>query len=609
MNMRSMAVRALGATILTSGFVALAAGVPAGTVAAGAAAPASCSAHWLKAVSGSWATAKDWSGDAVPTGGRVCITVNGTYTVSLTTGESLTNLTVGGTSGTQTLRVDGSGGSSTELYAASGSTTAHGVILLQSTKIQGGSYLSGNTFTNEGQINTDTSGGGIRFIETNIINRGGSLHLDASKTAWDDGNTFTNLSGSLDVGTGASVVFGGSQFNQDGGTIGGAGPAPVIDDGTLNFTGSGAGSFTMEDGGTLKGSTVAGQTVTIEGGPNSECEVGLAANFTNGGTLVLTSNDPSYWSDLNGNGFQLFNTGTLTVAPGSGGARYLEADTVNTGTMNIDADVAYDDGNNLTNNAGTIDIAAGANLVEEGGTVTQASGTVTGAGNLDLDEGTLDLAAGGGAGTFDTYGVVSLEGTCAADQTVAVNASDATGNAELALQADFTNNGTITFDTLDPDVYTDLAGSFTFDNAGTVTTEAGAGGIAYFESDTTNTGTFDLEAASNQFDEANPLTSSGTIELAAGANLQMGGGPLTLQAGGTLRLPVTGTTSATVTNVGALTVGGTLAIPTTGSPAVGTEYHLVTSTSRSGSWAGFHFTGASYTVAGKPTGVYATVKA
>ncbi len=589
---------------VAAGLATTALGVGAVGVTAAGASP-SC-VHWLKPVSGSWATAKDWSGGQVPTSGAVCISVAGTYTVTLTQSVSLTTLTVGGTSGTQTLKVDGNGGNLTELsMGTSGSTTAHGVILLQSTKVQGGSDLAGGVFTNMGAIDTDTSGGGIRYIETDIENKGGTLNLNASKTEWDEGNPFTNLSGSLKVGAGAQAVFDGSQFNQLAGTVTGS---PVLAGGTLNFNGDGAGAFTLENGVTLKGTQESDQSVTIQGGPSSSADASLNANYTNHGNINLTSTNPADSADLSSGGFQLFNDGTITSLAGAGGSRYIEVDTVNAGTMAINATLSYDDGNSLTNNAGTVDVASGASLDLDGSAVTQGAGTITGDGQVDLGGGSLDLQ-GTGAGTFTLLGAVAVSGDSAAGQTLDVVASDATGAADLALQNNFTNAGTIEFDSENADTSTDVSGAFTFDNTGTVTTVQDGGGNRFFEADTTNEGTMHLDALSNAFDDGNSFTSTGTLDLGHGSNLNMGGGPLTFgTGGGSVSIPVDGASSATITNVGALAIGGTLAIPTTGTPAVGTEYQLIACTSRTGSWGSFHITGAAYTISSRPTGVTATVK-
>src|SRR5436190_10712498 len=59
---------------------------------------------WTNAAGGSWQTGSNWSTGAVPQpGDRAFITLDGTYKVTLDDDVSIAGLTLGGTSGTQTL--------------------------------------------------------------------------------------------------------------------------------------------------------------------------------------------------------------------------------------------------------------------------------------------------------------------------------------------------------------------------------------------------------------------------------------------------------------------------------------------------------------------------
>ncbi len=76
--------------------------------ASAANAAAACDS-WTNAAGGSWATASNWSTGVVPsTSDDVCITLPGTYTVTLAPyssagGDIVASLTIGGGAGTQTL--------------------------------------------------------------------------------------------------------------------------------------------------------------------------------------------------------------------------------------------------------------------------------------------------------------------------------------------------------------------------------------------------------------------------------------------------------------------------------------------------------------------------
>src|SRR5271169_6696639 len=65
-----------------------------------------CMNSWTNTAGGSWSTASNWSKGTVPSSSEeVCITASGTYTVTMgsTASTTVKALTIGGTSGTQTL--------------------------------------------------------------------------------------------------------------------------------------------------------------------------------------------------------------------------------------------------------------------------------------------------------------------------------------------------------------------------------------------------------------------------------------------------------------------------------------------------------------------------
>ena len=88
-----------------------------------AAQAAGCQDTWKNTKGGSWFEGTNWSTKAPPTSTEeACITEPGTYTVTMTqTSSTVTvkSLTVGGSSGTQTLVVSGSNSLNANLTAAS----------------------------------------------------------------------------------------------------------------------------------------------------------------------------------------------------------------------------------------------------------------------------------------------------------------------------------------------------------------------------------------------------------------------------------------------------------------------------------------------------------
>src|SRR5713226_3655153 len=70
-----------------------------------------CSDSWVNAGGGSWSTGSNWSTGSPPVpGDDVCIDLAGTYSVTLpATTATINSLTLGGTSGTQTLVLQADG--------------------------------------------------------------------------------------------------------------------------------------------------------------------------------------------------------------------------------------------------------------------------------------------------------------------------------------------------------------------------------------------------------------------------------------------------------------------------------------------------------------------
>jgi len=163
---------------------------------------APCSDSWKTAVSGSWSTPGDWSTGVVPsTGDNVCITVAGTYTVTLTGQPSgINTLALGGTSGTQTLSLvpNPTNGYAELTAAASSSISADGVLDI-ATPTSGGYYAkytqTAGTLTNTGTITVDApSVAGVSDYLDGAIDNQGSV--DANSTLTLASGSFTDDTGS-----------------------------------------------------------------------------------------------------------------------------------------------------------------------------------------------------------------------------------------------------------------------------------------------------------------------------------------------------------------------------------------------------------------------------
>jgi hypothetical protein len=103
-------------TAVVAGLCATATGLRAATIS------------WASPTGGDWNTAANWSPAQVPTGSdTVFITNNGTFTVTAASGLSVANLTLGGTSGTQTVNWSSGTLSGALTVATNGVLTVSGV--------------------------------------------------------------------------------------------------------------------------------------------------------------------------------------------------------------------------------------------------------------------------------------------------------------------------------------------------------------------------------------------------------------------------------------------------------------------------------------------------
>jgi hypothetical protein len=300
---------------------------------------AGCTDEWTNTAGGSWFTPSNWSNGLPPKAEEeACITASGTYTVTMTqtatTGPvTIRSLTVGGISGTQTLTVAVcSSKDEATLSATAGiGNGAQGVIELtgvppgagEACGAPGSTTLSGS-IGNAGKIVVEpVSNGSSRHLQGNLTNTG-TLAIEAN-TAYDGTGAKLTNEGAIEIATGTqltiasgdSVVNGpggwvaaggsgdlragsGALFSEGAGTTSGARPV-VVDDGTLNYTGTssehGTGPIAVLGRSTLTGNVRHGQSLTVESTCAEEAEVADKGEkrsdgdyyFTNGGTLELTS--------------------------------------------------------------------------------------------------------------------------------------------------------------------------------------------------------------------------------------------------------------------------------------------------------------------------------
>jgi hypothetical protein len=400
----------------------------AGAVAVVSATPSaalpSCTDNWVGPSSGTtnWnASSSDWSSGFPTSSSVVCISEPGTYTVDLnsSSNSSIGALQVGGgSSGTQTVVVDGSSANVT-LSLASASTVASGGVLALAPSSgytilsgPGVTVNSGGTFSTSGASNT-------AYLRSSITNNG-TVTIGAANTAQDQSTstandgTFTvagggNLSVSSGSGSfinaGAMTVTGGltessGTFTQTSGSIAGS---PVLLTGGALVDTAGTGAFDVKSNVSMSGTIPAGQTVTVDGSTTNTELTLTGTSVTDDGTLALDPNS----------GYAMVDGSPLTVASGASlgtsgtsNTAYLRVPVTNQagGTVTIGAADTRQDSNTATSNAGTFQVANGGHLTLSG------SSTLTGAGTLGV---TVN-------GTSGTGGISGPGITLASGSTLAV---------------------------------------------------------------------------------------------------------------------------------------------------------------------------------------------
>jgi hypothetical protein len=517
----------------------------------------------------------------------------------------------GNLSAGQTLTIEGSCNangvgtsywSPTAMVEASSSFTNAGTITLTSGSGGGPtcSYetearldvLSGATLTNTGTIDAEPGLGGERVLEGDVVNNGTVRYATSGRLA----GSFEN-EGAVDVSEGASLQTGGTFTNGAGGTIAAAGTgrlwafestfkqgagtmsgsAPVVvEQGNLEYTGSGASHIVVRgeydgSGSSLKGTLSAGQYLTIEGScnangvgtsywsPNAVLEA--SSSFTNAGTITLTSGsgggptctyETEARLDVTSNA-TLINTGTIDAETGLGGGRSLEGDVVNAGTVRYAASgrlagsffnegaVDVSEGASLQTGATFIN-AAGGNIAATGtgrlwafeSTFKQGAGTTSGPAPVVVEQSNLEYTGSGAShivarGDYEGYGselrgnlspgqYLTIEGSCNAN---GVGTSYWEPNAILEASSSFTNAGTITLTsasgggptcTYETEARLNIPSKATLTNTGTINAEAGLGGQRILQGETVNQGTVNVA-------EGVSLRPTGTFVNAAGGTI------------------------------------------------------------------------------------------
>src|SRR5262245_39704055 len=235
---------------------------------------------WKNPVSGNWGTPSNWNPAQVPDAAdNAIITVSGTYTVTLDVTATVTAVTLGGASGTQTLAI----GANALTLTGPSTVDTQGVL-----NMSGGVLSGGDDLTVNGAFNW--SGGTQSGTGTTTIGATGTLTIDGEvglqrrvinngTTVWSAGRigaqngTFTNNNAFSAEGDDSVADFGGSNAFNNTGTLTkspGAGSTtvniPFNNSGTVNVN---SGTLVLNEGGIGTGGSfvlAAGKTLRFAGG-------------------------------------------------------------------------------------------------------------------------------------------------------------------------------------------------------------------------------------------------------------------------------------------------------------------------------------------------------
>ena len=210
---------------------------------------------WTNAVSGDWSVPANWSPNQVPgANDTALINTPGSYSVSVSDNESVSNLILGAASGTLTLNIV----SGTFTVHGTGSDSAKSVLVISGGVVSGaGSILVGGPLNwSAGNISAEVqcSGGNINVSSSSSVSSGGEL-INNGNLTWTpnsgprtgQGSVISNatsgvISVALNGNTLDSYVYGGAaafynagQINVSGSGQSGSITDPFFNTGTLSI--------------------------------------------------------------------------------------------------------------------------------------------------------------------------------------------------------------------------------------------------------------------------------------------------------------------------------------------------------------------------------------
>lgn len=352
---------------------------------------------WNSTISGNWGDATKWTPNGVPgSTDDAVITLAGTYTVTLNVSSQVASLTLGGTSGTQTLSMS----ANTLTLDGASTVSSFGALTQNGGTIAGaGNLVVNGPFTWGGGTQTGT--GTTTVNGTLTISGGGNHDLTSSRTFNTTATTTWSSTGSVRIGSGAIVnntgtwdsqntntmsnPFGGTATFNNTGTFkksAGAGNTTVASTLTaFNNTGSvlaQAGTIILQPSGTHAGGfNGSGGTVQFAVGTH---DLNAGANLAGSIQLIsgtLNVNTPIAATTFNQSGGTLQGAATFTTTglyTWTGGAMAGAGITNANGGMSIGGIGKEIKGGRALNNTATANYTGTGQLGVEGGSVINNSG-------------------------------------------------------------------------------------------------------------------------------------------------------------------------------------------------------------------------------------------
>ncbi len=291
--------------------------------------------------------------------------------------------------------IDLAGGNLTISQSGATPTFTHnGSITVPTTRVlsvSGGEFVLGASMAGAGSFSITSLA-----LTQNVDYVTGSLPIAVNNCTINGPGTFRNSVGAT------TVLFNSTTVN-----------SALVNDGTLQVVRSGIWNGAYTSG--------AGSVLRIESENFIASTLTTSLNLTNNGTLELITTSGNQPANLTCNSASLINTAgsTVLVSAGTGGARTLTCQLLNSGTVTVNAatTLAGSGADHVNNASGLIDLAGG-NL-----TITQSGTTPT-----LLNNGTLSIAAtrtltatagtvtNAATGTIRGSGTLVVSGTTFANQ-------------------------------------------------------------------------------------------------------------------------------------------------------------------------------------------------